>query len=281
MKRVWLVIGTAIAGLLVIVVAAVAAPSGAPTAAELQPSLPDLRTVVPRHLQVVNQQQRELLRFSNGIANTGGGPWALRPEHTLGESPTTTAIQEIRSSGAEHRCGTQPKQVTECYTLLAERPATVFEYHPTHNHWHTGQVALFEIRSGSPDGPVADAQHVKTGFCLIDLVRLDGNAPRSERVFWDCETGFQGVSAGWIDQYHQATDGQELEVTDLPDGNAYFLVSTSNPDGVFLEQRTDNNRAWQRFALSGAETGNRKLTLLEHSPCESPGLCGAYSPNRG
>jgi len=266
----------------VIVVAAVAAPSGPPSpTAELQANLPDLRTVVPRHLQVVNEHQRELLRFSNGIANTGNGPWALRPKHTLGLQPTTTAIQEIRSSGAKYQCGTQPKQVTECYTILAEHEATIFEYHPTHNHWHTGQVALFQIRQGSPTGPVAGGQQFKTGFCLIDLVNLDGNAPGSEKVFWDCETSFQGISAGWIDQYHQATDGQQLEVTALPDGDAYYLVSTSNPDGVFIEQRTDNNRAWQRFELSGKGTGNRKLTMLEHSPCESPALCGAYTPNRG
>ena len=34
---------------------------------------PDLRTVVPDHLNLVNQQQNEYLRFSNGIANTGPG----------------------------------------------------------------------------------------------------------------------------------------------------------------------------------------------------------------
>ena len=36
---------------------------------------PDLRTVVPAHLNLVNQQQQDILRFSNGIANTGAGPW--------------------------------------------------------------------------------------------------------------------------------------------------------------------------------------------------------------
>ena len=34
---------------------------------------PDLQTVVPLQLQIVNQDQREILRFSNGIANTGNG----------------------------------------------------------------------------------------------------------------------------------------------------------------------------------------------------------------
>ena len=44
---------------------------------------PDLRTVVPRHLNLVNQQQEDILRFSNGIANTGAGPWAVAPEPPL------------------------------------------------------------------------------------------------------------------------------------------------------------------------------------------------------
>ena len=69
-----------------------------------------------------------------------------------GLTPTTTAIQEIRDSGAEYRCGEQPKQATACYNVVSERAATVFEFHPTHNHWHTGQVALFEVRKGSPTG---------------------------------------------------------------------------------------------------------------------------------
>lgn len=38
------------------------------------PLYPDLRTVVPLHLGLQNQQQQEILRFSNGIANVGAGP---------------------------------------------------------------------------------------------------------------------------------------------------------------------------------------------------------------
>jgi len=54
---------------------------------------PDLQTVVPLHLSMMNQQQRDILRFSNGIANTGDGPWALRPDF---QPTVTNAIQEIR-----------------------------------------------------------------------------------------------------------------------------------------------------------------------------------------
>ena len=99
----------------------------ATTAAGTPPSgYPDLRTVVPTHLNFVNQQQQEYLRFSNGIANTGSGPWALRPENELGLNPTTTAIQEIRSSNARYLCGTEPKPDEPCYTLLDEEPVRRF-----------------------------------------------------------------------------------------------------------------------------------------------------------
>ena len=117
---------------------------------------PDLRTVVPQHLNLVNQGQEEYLRFSNGIANTGPGPWALRAEHDFVGTLTTTAYQEIRTSNAKYQCGTQPKQVTACYEVQSDRVASIFEYHPTHNHWHTADAARFEVRKGSPTGPLAE-----------------------------------------------------------------------------------------------------------------------------
>jgi Lysyl oxidase len=241
---------------------------------------PDLRAVVPDHLNLVNQQQHEYLRFSNGIANTGPGPWALRPEPPIGTAPITNAIQEIRSSNTQYLCGTQPKPSDPCYTIKEEKLVSTFEYHPAHNHWHTADVARFEVRQGSPTGPVVGGNSIKVGFCLLDLYNLSGNAPTSEKVFWDCYTSYQGVSSGWVDQYHQSTDGQQVELTGIPNGTNYYLVSTTSPDGSFLEQNKTNNTAWVKFTLSSESNGNRKVTVTDHSPCESPGMCGELSPNR-
>ena len=241
---------------------------------------PDLRTVVPAHLNLVNQQQNEYLRFSNGIANTGGGPWAMRPENELGTTPTTTAWQEIRSSNAQYKCGEQPKPNDPCYTIVHEQAVSIFEYHPTHNHWHTADVARFEVRMGSPTGQVVGGNSIKVGFCLLDLYRLEDNAPTSAKTFWDCYTSYQGVSVGWVDQYHQSTDGQQVDLTGVPDAKDYYLVSTTNPSGVFLEQDKTNNTAWVKFTLSSDSNGNRKVTVTEHSPCESPGMCGERATNR-
>ncbi len=243
--------------------------------------LPDMRTVVPQHVQLVNSQQREILRFSNGIANTGPGPWALRPDPPLSSATTTvSAIQEIRTNNAYYKCGEQPKQVTFCYDVVEEFATGAFEFHPAHNHWHIGDVALFEVRKGSPTGPIVGGNSIKTTFCLIDWYKLDDNSPTTERVFFDCYTSFQGISSGWVDQYHQSTEGQQLDLTGVPDASDYYLVSTANYARIFRESDYTNNTAWVRFSLSTDSNGNRKVTVLESSPCDSSGLCGEGTTNR-
>ena len=247
--------------------------------------LPDIQTVVPAHLNLVNEHQREILRFSNGIANTGAGPWALRPEPTIeyakaNNLSTVSAIQELRDSGAYYRCGEQPKQVTDCYNVVSEKLAGTFLFHPEHNHWHIGDIALFEVRKGSPTGPIVGNNSIKTTFCLIDWYKLDDNAPSAERVFFDCYTSYQGISVGWVDQYHQSTSGQQVDLTGVPNADDYYLVSTSNHAGIFAESDLTNNTAWVRFSLTSDSNGNRKVTVTGHSPCTSPGMCGERSTNR-
>ena len=280
MERKVVLVALFLVGALTIVAAAFGARASGGGTKSLVHLYPDLRTVVPTHLNLVNAHQQEILRFSNGIANTGGGPWALRPHPALGTAPTVTAMQEIRSNGSYYKCGEQPKQVTECYDVLAEYPTSVFAYHETHNHWHIDDVAVFEVRKGSPTGPIVGNNRIKTTFCLIDWYKLDDNSPTKERVFFDCYTSYQGISVGWVDQYHQSTDGQQVNLTGIPDADDYYLVSTTNADRVFLEQDYTNNTAWVRFRLSSDSKGNRKVTVLESSPCDTPGLCGENSTNR-
>jgi hypothetical protein len=275
-----LIVGTIVLAGIALAIGGAMALAGEPPPPPDLSKYPDLRTVVPAHLNLVNQQQNEYLRFSNGIANTGPGPWAMRPLNQLGTEPTTTAIQEIRSSNAKYLCGTELKPDDSCYTIVSERPVSIFEFHPTHNHWHTADVARFEVRQGSPTGPVVGGNSIKVGFCLVDFYKLDGNAPTSQKVFWDCYTSYQGIQSGWVDQYHQSTDGQQVDLTGLPNADDYYLVSTTNPTGVFLEQDKTNNAAWVKFTLSMDSNGNRKVTATDHSPCESPGMCGERAPNR-
>ena len=76
-----------------------------------------------------------------------------------------------------------------------------------------------------------------------------------------------------------ARPGQQLDITGAPEG-IYYLVTTTNPAGVFLETDATNNTAWTSFKLRRDSNGNPKITLIDHSPCESPGMCGELSANR-
>ncbi len=49
-----------------------------------------------------------------------------------------------------------------------------------------------------------------------------------------------GLSVGWGDKYSWTLLGQYVCMTGLPAGD-YRLLGTANPDGVFFEQREDNN----------------------------------------
>ena len=180
---------------------------------------PDLRTVVPDHLQIANDQQHEFLRFSNAIANTGDGPWQMRPIFPLGSDlATQDAIQQILDANGN---------------VVREVLVSRFEFHPEHNHWHIGDVALFSVHATSPSGPILPGTSVKSTFCLIDWIKLDDNSKTPERTYFFCNGNLQGVSVGWTDQYHQSTEGQEIDVTGAEPG-LYYLVSKADYQGTFL-----------------------------------------------
>ena len=72
---------------------------------------------------------------------------------------------------------------TRTATWSSSTPVSEFVFHPAHNHWHLTDVALFEIRTALDDGTDGDIravfanQSIKTTFCLIDVIKLEGNSP--------------------------------------------------------------------------------------------------------
>lgn len=247
--------------------------------------LPDLQPIVPHHLQIQNTGGREYLRLANGIANTGVGPWHLHPENTIaGDTGTTTAVQDIWDAPggpADPNAG-----------VVCSVDTTVFEFHPAHNHWHIGSVARFGVHHALDSGTggaigaafVNDrgvAQSFKTTFCLIDWVRLDTNSNTPNRVYFACDrtAPYQGVSVGWVDQYHHSLEGQEVDLTGAAVGTYYLTVDVNDED-LFLESNTENNLSWVSFRLTRDSKGNPKITLIGHSPCSSPNMCGEGLPNR-
>jgi hypothetical protein len=265
-----------VAGLLLSLTPGLAAAAEQPCAGA---RVPDLVTVVPQHLNLVNEHQREVVRFSGAIANIGDGPMRMRPEYPLDTADAgakQAAIQELLTS--ENSSG----------AIACEQVVSQFEFHADHNHWHISAVSLDEIRVGAPNGPVlvndrGESISYKTTFCLIDYVKLVGNSSNGNdttRAYWDCYGDHQGISVGWADQYHHSTPGQELDITGAQPG-LYFLVSTANPNRTFIEKSHDNNTAWQAFYLSRDSSGNPKIKLVGHSECApGSGLCGEQTENR-
>lgn len=225
--------------------------------------LPNLQTVVPQQLQIVNQQQKEVLRLSNGVANTGIGAWQMVPVNPADVNSPQKANQQFLDSNGNI--------VLTCPT------GSVSQYHPAHKHFHISDVASFAVHPGSPNSD-ALAGSLKVTSCLIDWIRLEGNSPDSERGYSSCDSGVQGISPGWVDQYHMALEGQSIDITGAPEGK-YFLVSKANPSGFFYETNKNDNVAWVEFNLVRDSTGNAKIVITGHSPCQG-GLCGEDFPNR-
>jgi hypothetical protein len=246
---------------------------------------PDLQPIVPHHLQIQNTGGREYLRLSNGIANLSGGPWHLHPQTVVaGEGGTTTAIQDIWSKVGG------PADPTA--SIVCSIETTEFEFHPAHNHWHIGSVANFSVNRANDTGlggsigavVVNDrgiAQSFKTTFCLIDWVKIDAQKKTPDVTYWACDrtAPFQGVSVGWIDQYHHSLEGQEVDLTGAPTGT-YYLRIHANDAAVFIESNLANNVAWVSFNLSRDSNGNPKISLVSHSACAPTNMCGESLPNR-
>ena len=80
-----------------------------------------------------------------------------------------------------------------------------------------------------------------------------------------------------------ATNSSGSTTVTIPAGTAsggYYILAQADGELAVPETVETNNTAWAKFTLSTDSSGNRKVTVTDHSPCESPGMCGELSPNR-
>ncbi|MGI0057132.1 MAG: lysyl oxidase family protein [Nitrosarchaeum sp.] len=231
--------------------------------------IPDLREAVPQQIGLQNTQQHTTLRISTSIANIGDGQWQMRSE-----TPATPTLPQLAKQQLLKSDG----------TLWNEYTVSEFQYHPEHKHFHIAAVTSYELYTAS--GPYDTHPTTKTGtgaqkvtFCLIDWIKISDNSPNNERAYSLCDGQFQGVSPGWMDQYHHELEGQELDMTNVSSGY-YFLVVTANPEHHFIETDFTNNQSWVLIHYNNDNKGNPKFEILNQSACpDYPGLC-AFSPNR-
>lgn len=250
--------------------------------------LPDVTPGVPKHLNIHNQQQNEYLRFTNVWANIGLGTLEyepLFPDPDANEGETQDAFQNLYDD--EGNFGLTDQNVWH-------QTVSQFIFHETHNHWHIDDIGEFSVRvdnNGVPGdiavGENGETASIKVGFCITNVFKYNGDeSPTSQRIYWDCEVGLQGIQPGWADQYHQSVEGNEIDITGLPN-DTYFLVHKWNPANAFVDGNDANDEAWVKFTLSQENNGNgnRKITIIEEFAPEcqadgsTPGICGDLKKN--
>ncbi len=201
---------------------------------------PDLMPLPPASLYLKPNGQDIELRFSNTIANVGGGPLRLTARVQGGRS---IATQEI---------------VDGAGNVLATQYGGSFEYHPTHHHTHVDNIALYELRRGDRNGPVV-GQSKKVSYCMEDSIQY--GSQWSPRDYAKCTPTLQGISAGWADVYGADVPDQFLSVAGLPAGQ-YTLMTTVDPSRKFLDSNVGNNTSWVQIYL---DTNNWRVQRVDES----------------
>jgi len=206
-----------------------AAPLRSPASDAIE-LLPDLivREAELHDYDVVTDGVRVLLRLSTATANIGSGPL-----HLIGVLPplpdgNQAVIQRVFRSDGSH----------------FDREAGQFEHHPTHDHVHLEDWAIYRLREHLEGGGVGDivAEGDKTSFCILDSFAHDPSLPGApaSRQYFRCETDRQGLSVGWADIYHRRLFGQNIDIAGLPHGT-YWLEVEVDPDHHILESDESNN----------------------------------------
>lgn len=186
-----------------------------------------------------------LIRFGTTVTNLGSGPLEMKGESDP-ETGRTQATQRImRRDGDGH----------------VERFTGDFVFHPAHDHWHFESFTEFELWTYHPDGTLNRlvATTGKITFCLRDTGRVDpSRSDVSPAAYTKCGKSIQGISAGWQDTYGPSVPGQQLDVTNVPDGR-YAIRTTVDPENRILEADDDNNSsvAYVQLDQSGVSTADR------------------------
>jgi hypothetical protein len=73
----------------------------------------------------------------------------------------------------------------------------------------------------------------------------DGNCGQATALWMQ-----EQLPLGWADTYTQSSDGQNFNVTNLPNGT-YYIEIIANPEKVLHETNTANNISLRKIVLGG------------------------------
>lgn len=197
--------------------------------------LPDMVALDPREIVVSGANESKRLRFSTTFANKGKGALELIGHGEGDKNYVAQYIKEKNGPGEYRQVGS-------------------FVLHPTHNHWHVEDYVKYELWSVE-NGIEKDlfAETDKMSFCIWDEDKLDPDlenaSPRQVYTF-DCGKKFQGMSVGWSDTYAAKVDGQEMNISNIADGQ-YVFKSMINPDKRIIESDYENNESKVMIEIVG------------------------------
>lgn len=214
--------------------------------------LPDLRPVVPKDVYTIGSRAEGDLRlkFDTTIWNAGLGPLETRGAR----NPETNGLEVYQYVYQRTPAGRKAVQ---------GRPVGTFDYNQRHGHLHFDDFAHYSLWSLDAQGQrkARLADNAKVGFCLMDIKDMGSGKTHLQSgrmgkpggpVYAGCREDIQGVSVGWGDEYLALLYEQDLELTDIPDGD-YDLVVTTNPERRLEELDYSNNTAVVGVRLEAGE----------------------------
>lgn len=208
--------------------------------------LPDLIVTAPAQLYIRSGGGKKTLRFSTTFNNQGQGALEIIG-HTDKSRKTTFASQYIYETAG-------PGEYRDIGT---------FVWHEAHNHWHVSDYVRYQLIRVSDMSPVEVLTETqKMSFCIWDEFKQKTGLPGASptRVYTsNCSRNTQGMSVGWSDTYKADVEGQEMDITKVPDG-VYIFRSIVNPDRKILESNFENNMTDAYIEIKG-NVLTRKSTL--------------------
>ncbi len=196
------------------------------------------------------------LAYATGMQNIGKGAFELRGTTTIINNPDGTQSQIV------------DQRIYNDDLTFTDVPAGAFVYHPTHGHVHYDDFAVGRIRTRPTanweDGSIV-AYGPKTSFCLLDLSHNNPQLPGSpaNSVYNSCSSKVQGISVGYKDIYSSGLDGQQIDITGLPNGDYWLEVEADPMNHV---QETDETNNTTRIPISLTSQPNVGLRVLSSSP---------------
>jgi hypothetical protein len=149
--------------------------------------------------------------------------------------------------------------------VVAEDPLTnMFAYNACHDHFHFSNYGTFAFTSAG------QAAGSKRAFCVESTSRLSNNETSPLTHEFNCS--YQGIQAGWVDEYGAGLDVQWIDITDIEavTGEATAVLSFISNSDQFLCEGTavtdaQGNPIYEPTGLR-SETG---LPISRHQ-CQFP-----------